>query len=138
MNYTPKKVNVLIESCIDDQNIVQKAEGDLYPKGSHYYLRYEEMDPEMKGTVTTIRLERDSIRIIRRGHLRSEQTFISGRRLHGYYDTAQGKIELETVTNTIFVDLIDGMGIVEWSYELYLMGEKSGAYRLRLIVTERE
>jgi uncharacterized beta-barrel protein YwiB (DUF1934 family) len=138
MSNTPMKVHVLIESYSGDQHIVQRTEGELYPKGNHYYLRYEETDPEMKGVVTTIRLEGDSIRIIRQGSLRSEQSFIAGRRLPGYYDTQQGKLALETATHTLVIGLSGGVGTVDWSYDLYIMEEKSGAYRLRLTITERQ
>src|SRR4051794_37152652 len=101
----PVKVHVLIESYIEEQQIIQKADGDLYPKGAHYYLRYNEPGPEMAGTVTTIKLERESIRIIRQGSLRSEQNFVSGQRLKGYYDTPEGRLELETVTGALVVGL---------------------------------
>jgi uncharacterized beta-barrel protein YwiB (DUF1934 family) len=135
---TPIKVHVLIESYSGEQHIVQHAQGDLYPKGNHYYLRYEETDPEMKGVVTTIRLEGDSIRIIRQGSLRSEQSFIAGHRLQGYYDTQQGKLALETATDALVICLTGGVGTVEWSYDLYVMEEMSGTYKLRLTITERE
>ncbi|TDF92183.1 DUF1934 domain-containing protein [Paenibacillus piri] len=133
----PMKVDVQIESNIDGERITQHIEGDVYPKESHYYLRYEEPSAELKGTVTTIRLEHESIRIIRQGGVRSEQTFVCGKRLRGYYDTPQGRLELETETRTLAVDLTEGLGTVEWSYVLYAMGEASGAYRLKLTISAR-
>ncbi|MDF2962319.1 MAG: hypothetical protein K0S39_4054 [Paenibacillus sp.] len=133
----PVKVHILIESYIDDQHIVQNADGDLYPKGNRYYVRYDETAPEMKGTVTTIKLEDESIRIIRQGSLRSEQSFARGQRLRGYYDTPQGKLELETVTESLAIKLTKGIGMADWSYVLYVMGERAGNYRLRLTITAR-
>ncbi|NOU91999.1 DUF1934 family protein [Paenibacillus sp. LMG 31456] len=132
---TPMKVHILIESYIEDQLITQNTDGDLYLKGNHYYLRYNEEAPEMKGTVTMIKLGQDSIRIIRQGSLRSEQTFISGQRVKGYYDTPQGKLDMETQTESLTINLVGGLGTAEWSYELYVMGDRTGAYRLRLTVT---
>jgi len=137
MNTSPMKVHIQIESRIDDQLIVQEADGDLYTKGNHYYLRYLESSDEMKGTATTIKLEQQSIRIIRQGSLRSEQTFICGRRLKGYYETPQGKLELETVTESLAVNLTGGLGTAQWDYELYVTGERSGVYRLKLTITEQ-
>ncbi|PZE20102.1 DUF1934 domain-containing protein [Paenibacillus xerothermodurans] len=137
MENSPRKVRVVIESSTGNEHISQDADGELYAKGNHYYLRYNEASAEMARTVTTIRLGPDSIRVIRQGALRSEQTFVRGQRLHGYYDTPQGKLGLETKTDALAVDLIDGLGVVEWSYELYVMGELSGTYRLRLTVSAR-
>jgi uncharacterized beta-barrel protein YwiB (DUF1934 family) len=133
----PLKVYVIIESNIEqDQTIIQRTAGDLYRKGDHYYLRYSETSDEMKGTSTTIKLERESIRIIRQGSLRSEQTFIKGQRIKGYYDTPQGKLELETETGALNLSFTDGIGFAEWNYDLYVMGERSGSYRLKLTVTD--
>lgn len=130
----PKKVRILIESYIDDQVITQNVDGDLYHKGSHYYLRYIEEASEMKGTTTLIKLGQESIRIIRQGSLRSEQTFVNGQRLNGYYDTPQGKLDMETLTESLTINLHDGLGTAEWSYVLFVMGDRAGAYRLRLTV----
>jgi uncharacterized beta-barrel protein YwiB (DUF1934 family) len=129
------KVNIQIESYIDDDpGIRQVAEGDLYHKGDHYYLRYKEPDQEMAGTTTLIKLESGLVRIIRQGSVRSEQTFKVGQRLKGYYDAPQGKLELETDTAQLTVHLEQGLGTVEWSYSLFVMGEKAGVYRLKLTV----
>ncbi|NHN31980.1 DUF1934 domain-containing protein [Paenibacillus agricola] len=129
------KVKIQIESYIDeDPGIKQDMEGDLYLKGNHYYLRYKEADPEMAGTTTLIKLEDGLVRIIRQGSVRSEQTFKAGQRLKGYYDAPQGKLELETDTEQLTLELEQGLGTVEWSYSLFVMGEKAGDYRLRLTV----
>ncbi|MCR8636158.1 DUF1934 domain-containing protein [Paenibacillus radicis (ex Xue et al. 2023)] len=134
---TPMKVHILIDSFIEDQHIAQNADGDLYLKGNHYYLRYNEEAPEMEGTVTIIKLGQDSIRILRQGSLRSEQTFIKGQRLNGYYDTPQGKLDMETLTESLAINLTGGLGTAEWSYELFVMGDRAGVYKLRLTVTAK-
>ncbi|MEK3719529.1 DUF1934 domain-containing protein [Paenibacillus sp. FSL H8-0034] len=132
------QVNIQIESRIDDDPVTRhNVEGDLYPKGNHYYLRYKEADPEMAGTSTLIKLETGLVRIIRQGNVRSEQTFVAGQRLKGYYDAPHGKLELEADTQQLNVQLVHGLGTVDWSYELFVMGERAGAYRLRLIVSAK-
>jgi uncharacterized beta-barrel protein YwiB (DUF1934 family) len=132
------KVNIQIDSYIDgDPPIRQSAEGELYPKGDHYYLRYKESDPEMEGTTTLIKLESELVRIIRQGSVRSEQTFKVGQRLKGYYDAPHGKLELETDTEQLTMNLEQGLGTVDWTYQLFVMEERAGAYRLRLTVDLR-
>jgi uncharacterized beta-barrel protein YwiB (DUF1934 family) len=133
------KVTVRIESKVDeDQSIDQFVEGELYPKGSHYYLRYNEPDPEMAGTATVIKLEPDLVRIIRQGSLRSEQTFKAGQRMKGYYDAPQGKLELETDTAWLNMGLKQGLGTVDWGYDLFVMEQRAGAYQLRLTIAATE
>lgn len=132
-----RQVHVEIESFADGQRIRQSVTGDLYRKGDHYYLRYDEADPEMKGTVTTIKLERDRIRLVRSGNVRSELVFIQGKSCRGAYDTPQGSLELQTMTRSMMSELSEGLGTVDWSYDLYVSGEMAGAFRLRLTLSER-
>ncbi|OXM83178.1 DUF1934 domain-containing protein [Paenibacillus rigui] len=133
-----KSVQVSIESYSDGQEISQKAQGDLYRKGDHYYLRYEETEAEMRGTVTTVKLEQARIRIVRSGAIRSEQEFIVGKSCQGIYETPQGRMGLETVTHAMYYDWSDGLGTVEWSYDLFVMGDPAGRYRLRFHIAERQ
>lgn len=132
-----KQVQVSIESYIaDDQRITQSVQGDLYQKGDHYYLRYDESDPDLRGTVTTVRLERERIRIVRSGAVRSEQDFVVGKPCPGVYVTPQGRMGLETLTHTLNYDWNEGIGTVEWSYDLHVMGEAAGTYQLRFHISE--
>ncbi|WP_240415469.1 DUF1934 domain-containing protein [Paenibacillus periandrae] len=132
------QVNIQIESRIDEDPFTRHSvEGDLYPKGDHYYLRYKDTDPEMAGTSTLIKLETGLVRIIRQGNVRSEQTFVAGQRLKGYYEAPHGKLELEAVTEQLNIQLEQGLGTVDWSYELFVMGERAGTYRLRLIISDK-
>lgn len=131
-----RAVHIKIDSYAEEQHIVQHVHGDLYKKGEHYYLRYDETEPEMQGTVTTIKLERERIRIVRHGSVRSEQEFAVGRPLQGLYETPQGRMGLETVTHAMHYDWIDGLGTVEWSYDLFVMGDAAGTYRLRFHIRE--
>ncbi|SFL92738.1 Uncharacterized beta-barrel protein YwiB, DUF1934 family [Paenibacillus sp. 1_12] len=135
---TSIQVNIQIESRIDKDPVIrQNVEGELYPKGNHYYLRYKETDPEMAGTSTLIKLEAGLVRIIRQGSVRSEQTFVAGQRLKGYYEAPHGKLELEADTQQLNVQLDQGLGTVEWCYDLFVMGDRAGTYRLQLMINAK-
>lgn len=127
-------VSVTIESYSEGQRVQQSAVGQLYQKGDHYYLRYEESDPEMSGTMTTIKLERDRIRLLRSGNVRSELTFVQGQSCRGVYEMPQGILELHTATSFLTMELAEGLGTVDWSYDLYVAGEKAGSFRLRVTI----
>lgn len=133
-----KAVSVVIESFSEGQRMQQSVQGELFPKGDHYYLRYEEADPEMSGTMTTIKLERDRIRLLRSGSVRSELTFVQGQSCRGSYEMPQGSLELHTDTTSMIIDLLEGLGTVDWSYDLYVAGEKSGSFRLKVTIALRQ
>ena len=105
---------------------------DQYIKGANYYYRYLEDGEGMGRTSTLLKVCPDEIRIIRQGDIESEQTFAVGEMRNGYYRTPQGTLQMTTRTSRVFVDLTEGLGSVEWAYELQLAGEPAGDYRLRI------
>lgn len=132
-----RPVILTIHSTAEGQEpILQRLRGDMYAKGDHWYLRYNEPEAELGRTATTVRIDQDHIRVIRQGDVRSEQIFALHGQRHGYYDTPQGKLELSTDTVSLQVALgaADGLGTVSWEYELSVAGESAGRYRLRIEV----
>ncbi|MBP1994964.1 DUF1934 domain-containing protein [Paenibacillus eucommiae] len=137
MVMTPKqRVHIRIESQQAEEQTVQLAEGELYPKGDHAYIRYEEADSGLGQTFTILKLEPDQIRIIRQGNVKSEQTFVRGEKRIGFYETVQGKLELEMHTRDLTAELIQGIGWAAWSYDLYVQGEHAGLYTIKLWIRE--
>ncbi|MDQ1910990.1 DUF1934 domain-containing protein [Paenibacillus sp. GD4] len=132
-------VQLTIESTPEGgEPIVQRVQADLYPKEGCWYLRYNEPESAQLGrTATTMRIDREQVRILRQGDVRSEQIFVPGGKRLGYYDTPQGKLELETATGELTIGLqgAAGLGEVRWSYDLTVAGESAGRYRLRLSVS---
>ncbi|RTE09635.1 DUF1934 domain-containing protein [Paenibacillus whitsoniae] len=131
-----QRVRIRIESRSGSETTVQKARGELYRKGDHTYIRYEEEPNELGRTVTLIRLEAEQIRIIRQGDVQAEQTFVAGEKRTGFYHTPQLRMELETETHTLVSEAVNGIGITRWSYDLYASGTHAGAYRIKLLIQE--
>lgn len=131
-----ERVLIRIESMADGQKSLQSAEGDLYLKGGHAYIRYEESSADLGRTTTLLRMDPSQLKIIRQGDIQSEQTFVPGEKRTGFYQTAQGKLQLETHTHEWSVELNRGIGSVSWSYDLYMAGEHAGLYRLKLSIHE--
>jgi uncharacterized beta-barrel protein YwiB (DUF1934 family) len=131
-----RRVRIRIESRQDEQETLLLAEGDLYPKGDRFYIRYEEPDSELGRTSTMLKLESGQIRIIRQGDVESEQTFVRGERRIGFYQTVQGRLELEMHTHDLVSEVIQGIGWVSWSYDLYVQGEPAGLYTIKLWIRE--
>ncbi|MDD9270561.1 DUF1934 domain-containing protein [Paenibacillus sp. GCM10023248] len=130
------RVRIRIESRSGSETNVQKARGDLYRKGDHTYIRYEEEPNELGRTVTLIKLEENQIRIVRQGDVQAEQTFVPGEKRIGFYHTPQGRLELEVDTHELKSEAVHGIGITRWKYDLYASGTHAGTYRIKLLIQE--
>jgi uncharacterized beta-barrel protein YwiB (DUF1934 family) len=133
-----RNVEVRIESNSPDQSMIQSVSGDLYLKGEAVYIRYLEPDPTMGDTNTTVKIKGDEVKVIRHGGLNSEQTFSTESIQWGFYQTAQGSLELETRTKTIDIQLEQGIGTVSWSYDLYVSEDYAGKFELKLDIQEAQ
>jgi uncharacterized beta-barrel protein YwiB (DUF1934 family) len=131
-----ERVRIRIESRSGSETTVQKARGDLYRKGNHTYIRYEEEPNELGRTVTLIKLEENLIRIVRQGDVQAEQTFVAGEKRIGFYQTTQGRLELEIETHELTSEAEQGIGITRWRYDLYASGTHAGTYRIKLLIQE--
>jgi uncharacterized beta-barrel protein YwiB (DUF1934 family) len=131
-----QRVRIRIESRQGGLETLQLTQGDLYPKGKHFYIRYEEAESELGRTTTLLKLETGQMRIIRHGDVESEQLFVPGERSMGFYQTTQGRLELEVNTHGMSSDLNHGLGWVSWSYDLIVQGEPAGLYEIKLVIQE--
>jgi uncharacterized beta-barrel protein YwiB (DUF1934 family) len=130
----PTRVVIRIESRSGEQRIVQEAEGDLYERNGRVYIRYREEAPEYGRTMTTIKLEPSVVAIVRQGDVRSDQTFVPGQRRIGYYETAQGRLELAVRTRRAETAMNGPTGTVLLQYDLEVAGEPAGTYSVKLTI----
>jgi uncharacterized beta-barrel protein YwiB (DUF1934 family) len=137
-----KQVRLQIHSAAEEQSLIQTAKGELYEKGSHLYIRYAETDPNMGNTMTTVKVEmrheaqHPVIKVLRHGDVQSEQTFELQKKLKGFYITPQLRLELAARTHAINNELYEGIGNIEWSYDLYADDQNIGTYQLKLEIQE--
>ncbi|MEK8130798.1 DUF1934 domain-containing protein [Paenibacillus filicis] len=134
------EVRIRLLSSADGQQMDREMPGVLIEKGSWLYLRYEEPEEAQMGrTTTTVRLHPEEVRIIRHGDVSFEQTFAAGRKHVGYMDTPHGRMELETLTQSVELKRpAAGRALpleASWCYELTAMGEAAGGFEVRLQVT---
>lgn len=95
-----------------DESIVEfVTEGKLYDKGRAMYLVYEDGgQSETPSGKTVIKLMEDSIKMNRSGESHeAEMVFREGERHKRPYVTPYGEIEMEILTDRIFVQ-VDGNG----------------------------
>jgi uncharacterized beta-barrel protein YwiB (DUF1934 family) len=132
-----KSVDIEIHSKSDDQAVVQKVKGELYLRDEFVYIKYKEPDYEMGTTSTMMKLKPGYIKIIRHGDVQSEQEFLLHEKTYGFYYTPQGRMGLETYTHSLLLQLKEGIGSVQWSYDLKIWEDETVAYALRLEIREQ-
>lgn len=138
-----KTVHIRIESSGGGQSSKQQTEGELYETASgSIYVRYPDPDPSLGRTTTTVKWKENEIRVLRHGDVESDQTFVKGSRMSGSYRLAaeragtnaqaRDRILLECVARTMRNKQIEGGYSVKWSYEMYVDGQFTGVYKLKL------
>lgn len=139
---TPIKIPVRIsvwsqqrDKSGDRKTYQTQAEGSLYPKGDAWYVVYKEGEENGLGsTLTTMRIERGSLTLIRQGETTMRQVLTKGEEQHGTYKTPYGTFELTTRASHLVARINERGGRVETMYNIRLGGEKS-RIELRMDVT---
>ncbi len=95
------------------------TEGTYYKKGDHYYITYAESAVTgLDGTTTTIKIEPDSVTLMRFGNVSSLMVFEKGRRHTSGYDTEYGTIEVGVIARKLNVSMNDQGGQFQVEYIL--------------------
>lgn len=111
--------------------------GKVVQMGSSYYIRFQETY-ETGEIPVTVKLDPTGIvTLTRRGETTTRMRFDKGERFETSYQTAQGTIRMETVTNNLQISYTDDpfSGQVHIDYDLYFGKEKLGEYNLQLLFT---
>lgn len=147
---------ITIDSRHDDEQVTQRVQGDLYRKGSCFYIRYLETDSQPERvkrrsdssgdgsrTQVTLKISGKRIKLIRRGLVESEHSFALGAELKGYYRSSVLRFLFTTVTLEISWDKpwpfegqlqFDELHFA-WSYRLYIEGRCTGTFQIQLRIT---
>src|SRR5699024_10853918 len=130
-----KTVRIRIESVSQGQRVDMTVPAQMNFRNGAVYYRYNEPGKEMNGTTTTVKVRSEEIKVMRHGQIRSEQSFSLGTELPGFYQLSLGpagvqQLRLKTRTKRLHTQLVDGLGVMDWAYELDVDGELAGAYEL--------
>ncbi|MDB4867107.1 MAG: hypothetical protein JWR03_1440 [Cohnella sp.] len=86
----------------------------------------------------TLIVREAEIRMNRKGAVAQEQLFHIGEWRNGTLATPYGTLSAETWTRSIRIDLSPSGGIVEWEYDLQIMGEKFEQCSIKLEIREEQ
>lgn len=140
------KKDVIISICGLQQSENDAADpitlvtaGRYYRRNGHYYISYEESElTGMAGTKTTLKVDGDTVRVIRTGLYPSELLFEQGKQNMSLYHTDFGDLSVVVSTQQIQNTLTDEGGDLDVRYAVEIAGGAVGVNHLRLNIRTNE
>lgn len=129
-----KKVSIQTKQVLKQHNEKEKfeftTEGTWQQRQSNF-IRYVEQIED--GTVNvTIKVDDDSVKLIRKGDINMNLHFVEGQTTTTFYDISAGRIPLEVKTLRILHFVSGDGGKLKIHYELYQDNEKMGSYQYEI------
>lgn len=130
-----KKVIVTVKSKQTIDGEEETAElvtpGNFYKKENAYYAVYEETEISgMEGTTTTVKIEDQSVSLIRFGTITTNLNFKEGVLDTSVYKTPYGMLEIIIKPTLVKVDVDEDGGEINLQYELDAGGQHTGTNEL--------
>lgn len=129
-----KKVNIQTKQVLKQHNEKEKfeftTEGTWQQRQSNF-IRYVEQIEDATVNVT-IKVDDDSVKLIRKGDINMNLHFVEGQTTTTFYDISAGRIPLEVKTLRILHFVSGDGGKLKIHYELYQDNEKMGSYQYEI------
>lgn len=129
-----KKVSIQTKQVLKQLNEKEKfeftTEGTWQQRQSNF-IRYVEQIEDATVNVT-IKVDDDSVKLIRKGDINMNLHFVEGQTTTTFYDISAGRIPLEVKTLRILHFVSGDGGKLKIHYELYQDNEKMGSYQYEI------
>lgn len=129
-----KKVSIHTKQVLKQHNEKEKfeftTEGTWQQRQSNF-IRYVEQIEDATVNVT-IKVDDDSVKLIRKGDINTNLHFVEGQTTTTFYDISAGRIPLEVKTLRILHFVSGDGGKLKIHYELYQDNEKMGSYQYEI------
>ncbi|CAA4083670.1 domain of uncharacterised function [Staphylococcus aureus] len=129
-----KKVSIQTKQVLKQHNEKEKfeftTEGTWQQRQSNF-IRYVEQIEDATVNVT-IKVDDDSVKLIRKGDINMNLHFVEGQTTTTFYDISAGGIPLEVKTLRILHFVSGDGGKLKIHYELYQDNEKMGSYQYEI------
>ena len=129
-----KKVSIQTKQVSKQHNEKEKfeftTEGTWQQRQSNF-IRYVEQIEDATVNVT-IKVDDDSVKLIRKGDINMNLHFVEGQTTTTFYDISAGRIPLEVKTLRILHFVSGDGGKLKIHYELYQDNEKMGSYQYEI------
>jgi len=120
----------------DGESIDFITEGKFYRKNGSYYIVYKESElTGMEGITTTLKVDGDTISLIRNGMFTSHMMFEKGQRHFGLYNTDGGAMTVAISARSVRSTIGDDGGDLEIDYTIEIDHVLTGENLFRVNVT---
>ncbi|WP_251423852.1 DUF1934 domain-containing protein [Veillonella agrestimuris] len=124
-----KRVLVSVKSVqrdVDGKDTVVEliSPGTWHEKNGTQYIRYEESSVTgMEGVKTTIKIQEDSIVLLRTGTVNMRHQYVRGEERESVYETPFGEFLMVVKTHELTVGVQEGVGHVHLGYDISIEGD---------------
>ena len=126
------------EGC-DEEKIDLITQARLYERNGKFYISYEESElTGLLGTRTTVKIDGDTVTMMRTGTYPSEMIFAKNQRHVGLYHTEFGAMTISTHTNQLRNTMSKYGGELEIDYTVEVDQSMIGNHHFRMIVKSTE
>lgn len=134
------KFTMEIEQEDEQSTTSYETLGRFYEEAHGYFLFFDEKsDQDTEVTKCRFELSGDKLRLRRVGPITVEQSHSEKKQTTGYIKTPFGRMATTIQTNILsFNRLATGFYRLNLHYDLYIQGEKTGTYQLKITVTQKE
>ncbi|HDM0120067.1 TPA: DUF1934 domain-containing protein [Staphylococcus aureus] len=129
-----KKVSIQTKQVLKQNNEKEKFEfttDGTWQQRQSNFIRYVEQIEDATVNVT-IKVDDDSVKLIRKGDINMNLHFVEGQTTTTFYDISAGRIPLEVKTLRILHFVSGDGGKLKIHYELYQDNEKMGSYQYEI------
>lgn len=133
-----RAVRITLRSSGGEEISEQQMLGEVTFVGTSIYIRYEEPEKGPTGGVTrtTVKVAGQELKLLRHGEVESQQTFVQGKRLPGFYRSPYTSFNMSADTSLLEIALSGASGALRWTYDLYVYEELSGQFSISLQIQE--
>ncbi|MGI6623131.1 MAG: DUF1934 domain-containing protein [Clostridiaceae bacterium] len=139
-----KQVLITVNSIIDDasgekDHMSFVTEGTLTRENGCFIVKYEESEiTGLNGTTTTLKVEKDSVTLMRHGNVDALMLFEVGKTHLTDYDTQYGSVILGITARNVDVDFCESGGNIKVDYILEYNRSYGGRNSLIVSVSEKK
>ncbi len=117
-NQVAVKINSVQDDGVEKNKISTNIDGQLYKKGTTYYLKYDGVAEGLEGVNTTLKIKDNRVKLIRRGKVETRQEFIPNEKTNFDYQTPYGMMKFSITVQELNINIGRAQGEVKLAYEL--------------------
>ncbi|MBB6450503.1 uncharacterized beta-barrel protein YwiB (DUF1934 family) [Geomicrobium halophilum] len=109
------------------------GDGELVEKEQSTYVTFTEQLQDIGEVKTVIKIQQDTLTIIRQGAVSMRQAYMEGKETEGSYSTPYGSFQTLAKTKRVQVEYPeDAVVNIQIAYDLELQGQNAGFYQVTI------